>query len=202
MKVSLQLIEPEAKPTRGSPRSAKAKAKAKEKDAFVAEGVQTLEEQEPPAPIGRGRRVLVVDDNPVILKAFELKLKANGFAVTTSTDGAAVARTAEQTKAELIILDINFPTQAGLEWSGFTIMQWVRRFPELAGIPVILITGGDSKDYEEKSRASGAVGFFQKPVAFKELLSVMVATLARCPETPAPTPTPPLPAPSGEAPPL
>ena len=150
----------------------------KEKEPFVADGAQ----DETPASIGQSRRILVVDDNPVVLKAFELKLKALGFEVTTISNGAAVASTAERVKAELIILDINFPPAGALEWTGFTIIQWLRRFPELATIPVILITGGDSSQYKEKSLAAGAVGFFQKPMNYKELVALILQTLGNSPQ--------------------
>ena len=117
--------------------------------------------------------------NPVVLKAFELKLKSKGFAVCTTANCSTVASTAEEQKAELIVLDINFPSGGAMEWSGFTILQWLRRFPELAHIPVIFITGAESAKYKEKALAAGAVGFFEKPVDFNELLKVMLKTLGR-----------------------
>ena len=59
--------------------------------------------------IGQNRKILVVDDNPVVLKAFELKLKALGFTVLTATEGASAVSTARQQQPDLIVLDINFP---------------------------------------------------------------------------------------------
>ena len=56
-------------------------------------------------------------------------------------------------------------------------IQWLRRFPELANIPVILITGGDSTEDEGKSLAAGAVGFFQKPMNYQELMALILRTL-------------------------
>ena len=92
---------------------------------------------------------------------------------------STVASTAEEQKAELIILDINFPAGGSMEWSGFTILQWLRRFPELANIPVIFITGAESAKFKERALAVGAIAFFEKPVDFNELLKVMVETLSR-----------------------
>src|SRR5438477_6893397 len=89
----------------------------KEKEPFLPEEAQA----DPADAIGQQRSILVVDDNPVVLKAFELKLRACGFRVTTTSTSAAVASTAERAKAELIILDINFPPVGALEWNGFTI---------------------------------------------------------------------------------
>jgi CheY-like chemotaxis protein len=129
------------------------------------------------APVGRGRRILVVDDNAVVLKAFELKLRASGFTVFTAADAATVASAADEAKVELILLDINFPpSHTAIEWNGFTVIQWVRRFPELASIPIILISGTDSSKYSEKALATGAAAFFAKPVDYPKLL----ATILKC----------------------
>jgi CheY-like chemotaxis protein len=156
---------------------------AKEKLPFLtkeADGAAAA--NEPPATIGKDRRILVVDDNPVVLKAFKLKLQAAGFIVSTTADGATVASEAEQANADLIILDINFSGGGGsVHWNGFTVMQWLRRFPHLAKIPVIVITGGDAAKSREKAMAAGAVAFFEKPVDFKELLGAMLPALGDIP---------------------
>ena len=123
----------------------------------------------------------MVDDNPVVLKAFELKLKSDGFDVTTITNSAAVASTAEQTQTELIVLDINFPPGGAMEWNGFTVIQWLGRFPELTKIPVILISGAEAAEYKEKALAAGAVAFFPKPVVYKEILEAILKALGQPP---------------------
>ena len=81
------------------------------------------------------------------------------------------------TKAELIILDLNFPAEGAVQWSGLTVMQWLRRFPELATVPVILVSGSDAAQHKEKALAEGAVAFFQKPVKYQELLSAVLQAL-------------------------
>ena len=128
-------------------------------------------------PIGHGRKILVADDNPVVLAAFEMKLKSSGFTVVTTPDAVEVARTVEKNGSELIILDINFPTTVGCDWNGFTIMRWLRRLPDLGRIPVILISGEESAKYRERALAEGAVAFFEKPVVYSELLAKIVQAL-------------------------
>jgi len=156
---------------------------AKEKLPFLAKEAEgAAAANEPPATIGKDRRILVVDDNAVVLKAFKLKLQAAGFIVSTTADGATVASEAEQANAELIILDINFSGGGGsVHWNGFTVMQWLRRFPHLAKIPVIVITGGDAAKSREKAMAAGAVAFFEKPVDFKELMGAMLPAVGDVP---------------------
>jgi CheY-like chemotaxis protein len=124
-------------------------------------------------PIGRDRKILVVDDNNVVLKAFELKLKTLGFKVLTAGDGSGAVSIARQEKPDVIVLDINFPPEvgsSGLQWDGFNIMEWMRRFQEVADIPVIIITSGDPLRYKARALAAGAVAFFQKPINHDEFL--------------------------------
>ncbi|HTL15611.1 MAG TPA: response regulator [Patescibacteria group bacterium] len=169
MPISLQLVGKAEKPVKGVKRPS-----PKEKEAFSSEAAATTP---PPISIGNNRRILVVDDNSVVLKAFELKLKADGFAVTTSPNSSSVASTAEQARTELIVLDVNFPAGGAMEWNGFTVMQWLRRFPELRQIPVILISGSEAAEYKNKALEAGAVAFFQKPVVYQEILEVILKTL-------------------------
>lgn len=144
----------------------------------------------PSSTIGKGRTILVVDDNLVVLKAFELKLRACGFEVLMATEGAAAVSTARQAKPDLIVLDINFPPDvgsSGLQWDGFNIMQWMRRFQEAATIPVIIITSDDAAKFKSKAIAAGAADFFQKPINFDEfLLSVhrLMTQAGNTPKTP------------------
>jgi len=157
------------------------------KDAGASKGKTPVVEKPPlrdatagefGAAVGKNRRILVVDDNPVVLKAFEIKLKGSGFEVITATNGATVASTAERTGPALIILDINFaPGEDTVEWTGFTIMQWLRRFPDLAKIPVIMITGADAKLHQQQALAAGAVALFQKPVDYQQLLPTILQAL-------------------------
>ncbi|HZQ45676.1 MAG TPA: response regulator [Verrucomicrobiae bacterium] len=124
-------------------------------------------------PIGQNRKILVVDDNQVVLKAFELKFNALGFEVFKATDGAAAVSCARHEKPDVIVLDINFPPDvgsSGLQWDGFNIMQWLQRFKEVAEIPVIIITSGDPEKLKNRALSSGAVAFFQKPINHEELL--------------------------------
>jgi CheY-like chemotaxis protein len=123
--------------------------------------------------IGENRKILVVDDNPVVLKAFELKLKALGFQVLTASEGAGAVSTARNERPDLVVLDINFPPDvgsSGLQWDGFNIMQWMHRFQEAAEIPVIIITGGDPAKFKDRALAAGAAAFFQKPINNEEFL--------------------------------
>jgi CheY-like chemotaxis protein len=156
----------------------KESAPAKEEPAFVQPEETPVAKQD--SSLGQNRKILVVDDSPVVLKAFELKLKALGFQVITASDGSSAVSIARDERPDLIVLDINFPPEvgsSGLQWNGFNIMQWMHRFQEAANIPVIIITSDDPTKMKDKAIAAGAVAFFQKPINHEEFLIAVRRTL-------------------------
>lgn len=127
------------------------------------------------------KKILVVDDNPVIVRTISMKLKAKGYEVASALDGAAAAAQVRTNLPDLILLDISFPPDAanvsGVAWDGFLIIDWIRRIEAARKIPIIIITGGDPKLYKERSLEAGAVAFFHKPINNDELLDVIQKTL-------------------------
>ncbi|MEY2429366.1 MAG: two-component system, OmpR family, operon response regulator KdpE [Verrucomicrobiota bacterium] len=123
------------------------------------------------------KKILIVDDSPVIAKTMSLTLNANGYDVLTAEDGASAAGAVRREKPDLILLDISFPPDVGhgggISWDGFLILDWVRRLEEAKNIPFIVVTGGSPAKYQERALAAGAVAFFQKPVNKDELLTTI-----------------------------
>jgi len=123
-------------------------------------------------------KILVVDDNEVIVKTICLKLKGAGYQVATAQDGAEAMSVVRMEKPDLILLDITFPPDvAGVPWDGFRIMEWLHRVDESRKIPIIIFTGGEDVKNKERAIASGAVAFFRKPINHDDLLKVVRATL-------------------------
>ena len=127
------------------------------------------------------KKILVVDDNVVILKTISMKLTAQGYDVCTAEDGAGAVGAVRRAKPDLILLDLSFPPDVahggGVPWDGFLIMEWLRRLEEAKGIPIIVITGGDPVKYKARALAAGAASFFHKPINNDELLTVIHKTL-------------------------
>ncbi|HTQ52039.1 MAG TPA: response regulator [Candidatus Acidoferrales bacterium] len=133
----------------------------------------------PEQPASAAAKILVVDDNEVIVKTICLKLKGAGYRVATAQDGAEAMSIVRMEKPDLILLDITFPPDvAGVPWDGFRIMEWLHRVDESRKIPIIIITGGDDVKNKERAMASGAVAFFHKPINHDDLLKVIRSTLA------------------------
>ena len=148
-----------------------------------------------------GKKILVVDDNVVILKTISMKLAAHGYEVCTAEDGAGAVGAVRRAKPDLILLDLSFPPDVahggGVPWDGFLIMDWLRRLEEAKGIPIIVITGGDPVKYKDRALAAGAASFFHKPINSDELLTVICKTLEeKNNPKKAPSPEPPQSAPS------
>ena len=124
------------------------------------------------------KKLLVVDDNDVIVKTVSVKLKSAGYQVFTAMDGAEAVTLVRKEKPDLILLDLGFPPDiGGVPWDGFRIMEWLRRVDESKKIPIIVITGGAGEKDKERAMAGGAVAFLYKPLDHEELLKLVRATL-------------------------
>jgi CheY-like chemotaxis protein len=137
------------------------------------------------------KKILVVDDNEVILKTLSFKLKANNYDVVTALDGSEAVAAVRKEKPDAILLDISFPPDVahggGVPWDGFRIIQWLRRMDEAKDIPIIIITGGDAAKYQSRAVAEGALAFFTKPIDHEALLKTLHGALAGKDESKAPT---------------
>lgn len=124
------------------------------------------------------KKILVVDDNEVIIKTISVKLKSAGYQIFTALDGAEAVAAVRKEKPDLILLDLGFPPDlGGVPWDGFRIMEWLRRVDESKKIPIIVITGGAGDKDKENALTSGAVGFLYKPLNHDELLKLVRASL-------------------------
>jgi CheY-like chemotaxis protein len=135
-----------------------------------------------------GKKILVVDDNPVVLKALSFMLMGNGYEVFLALDGSEVVSCIRQHKPDLILLDIFFPPSAaegGVIWDGFLILEWLRNMGHSENIPVIIISSAEPAKYQSRCLAGGAKAYFQKPLPHKELLECIQAMLAVPAEKPA-----------------
>ena len=125
------------------------------------------------------KKILVVDDDQVVLKAFTIKLKANNYDVLTATDGSTAVNLVRTRKPDAILLDINFPDDFGsVPWDGFRIMEWLNRLEGVAKVPIFVISSGDPDKYVARARELGAVGFFRKPVMHEQLVAALERAFA------------------------
>jgi DNA-binding response OmpR family regulator len=156
--------------------------KKKKEDSKKKEALSAKEEPIPAAnggqhSVGKGK-ILVVDDDEVVVMALTLKLQASGYQVISATDGATAVSLVRHESPDLVILDVNFPPEVGMSWDGFKIMEWFRGRAGAGTVPVIIITGEDSPRNKGRAASVGAVAFFQKPINTEELLATIHEVLA------------------------
>lgn len=123
------------------------------------------------------KKVLVVDDSPVILRTLSLKLHRWGYDVVTAQDCSSALKSARATKPDLILLDINLPpevTSSGPRpCDGLHLMSRFRRLDEVRHTPVIIMTSEDPAEFKPRALTGGAAAFFSKPVDNDQLRSAL-----------------------------
>lgn len=133
------------------------------------------------------KKILVVDDDRVVLRALSIKLKAKNYHVITATDGSEAVRAIRTEKPDLILLDVNFPADVGagggVPWDGFRIVEWLKRLNGEVSTPIIVITSSDPAKYEDRALSIGAKAFFHKPVDHESLLTMIKNVLQDVPAT-------------------
>ena len=117
-------------------------------------------------------KILVVDDDPDLVRALRLRLRANNYEVATATDGYSAIASAQKERPALIILDLGLPVG-----DGFVVLDRLQNIDALAGVPVIVLSARDPQANEERALKAGAAAFFQKPADNDELLNVIRVSL-------------------------
>jgi CheY-like chemotaxis protein len=121
-----------------------------------------------------GKKILLVDDDPVFVKAISTKLRGAGFEVITAEDGASTLCALREVKPDLILLDILFPPDVPhggvVSWDGFDIMHWLRRMGGITRTPVILVTSSEPAEITERALKMGVAGLVQKTGDTGELM--------------------------------
>ena len=124
-----------------------------------------------------GKRVLIVDDDPVFLRATSMKLQAEGYQVATAKEGSEAITALSENPVDAVLMDINFPADVcngGMgSWDGFQVMYWLRGLHGTRGIRFIMVTGSDSDADRAKAQDLGAVAYFQKPLDHAALVEVI-----------------------------
>lgn len=123
-----------------------------------------------------GKRILIVEDNPMNLELATDLLEAAGYVVIqagTAEEGVELARVESP---DLILMDISLPGMDGLEATAI-----LKKSPDTKGINVVVLTAHAMKGDEEKARAAGCAGYITKPIDTREFPK----TVARFIDSPA-----------------
>jgi chemotaxis protein histidine kinase CheA/ActR/RegA family two-component response regulator len=113
----------------------------------------------------RRSRVLVVDDSLSVRRAVATLLEDQGYDVALARDGLEAARLLEKSRPDALLTDLEMPNMNGLE-----LAAHVRSRPELAGVPVIMITSRSLDKHRRQAMAMGVDVYLTKPYTDQELL--------------------------------
>ena len=127
--------------------------------------------QQPALPGRERTRVLVLDDDPLMLRFVRDALAAAGWTALPTGDPEQLGRLIEAERPDLVLLDLVLPGTDGID-----LMQ---RIPELAELPVIFISGYGNDETIAKALELGAADYIVKPFSPTELVARVRAALRR-----------------------
>ncbi|HZW99731.1 MAG TPA: response regulator [Trueperaceae bacterium] len=122
--------------------------------------------------------VLVVDDEPAMLKVSEMTLTQAGFNVLTMDDPVeALGEIREGLRPDVIVSDVSMP-----QLDGFAFYEKVREIPELRSVPFLFLTALEDRRSMRRGMTLGADDYLTKPVQKDELLEAVTVRLRRVEE--------------------
>lgn len=125
----------------------------------------------PKVTLAKGDKILVVDDEPDIVRLIEIHLEKEGFRVISALGGPEALRMAEEEEPSLITLDIMME-----DMNGFEVLRALKDNPKTAHIPVIMLSIIAD---EYKCLRVGASSFLTKPIEPRKLIEVVNSLLDR-----------------------
>jgi two-component system KDP operon response regulator KdpE len=116
-------------------------------------------------------RVLVVDDEPQLLRALRINLRARGYEVTTAGSGGDALRLATAHVPDIVILDLGLPDMDGTE-----VVSGLRGWTE---VPILVLSGRSDSADKVDALDAGADDYVTKPFGMDELLARLRAMTRR-----------------------
>ncbi|MFI9345166.1 response regulator [Streptomyces sp. NPDC052773] len=123
------------------------------------------------APRTTPTRVLVVDDEPQIVRALVINLKARKYEVDAAQDGATALELAAARHPDVVLLDLGLPDMDGVE-----VIRGLRGWTR---VPVIVLSARHSSDEKVEALDAGADDYVTKPFGMDELLARLRAAVRR-----------------------
>jgi CheY-like chemotaxis protein len=122
----------------------------------------------------RRRTVLIADDEPEILDLMRMMLEWEDHTVVQTTDGEQCLEQARAIKPDLILSDVRMPNMTGLE-----VLEHLQADPDLAGIPVIMLSVVTTLPQVRTALQNGAIAYLPKPFEMREMARLVNRVLTR-----------------------
>ena len=114
------------------------------------------------------KKILIVEDDADVRLGYQVLLQAHHYDTRFAADSMAAVSETRKQQPDLIILDLGLP--AG---DGFIVLERLRGNPNLAVVPVIVVSARDLQGNKERALKAGARAFVQKPWNDDELLALI-----------------------------
>lgn len=121
--------------------------------------------------VSKGARLLVADDDSLVLATLTSGLRSLGYDVTGVESGEEVVQLCEHEKFDLALLDMRMPGLSGIEAA--------QTMKETCNTPVVFLSAFDDDEYVQKAIEGGALGYLVKPVDVKQIVPTIEAALIR-----------------------
>jgi CheY-like chemotaxis protein len=119
-----------------------------------------------------GRRILLVDDEPINQEIAQILLEDVGLQVDLAADGRQAVEKVGQGAYDLVLMDMQMPLMDGLEAT-----QCIRRMPERATLPILAMTANAFAEDRQRCLAAGMNDFIAKPISAEHLYSIILRWL-------------------------
>ncbi|MEE2717160.1 MAG: response regulator [SAR324 cluster bacterium] len=114
------------------------------------------------------KKILVVEDDPVIVISLEFLMAQNGYEVQTCNNGEDALKLAEQHQPDLILLDVMLPRRTGYE-----VCQALRSQEQFANTKIVLLTARGRDVDVQKGLDAGADTYVTKPFSTRDLVKTV-----------------------------
>jgi DNA-binding response OmpR family regulator len=118
--------------------------------------------------MAEGPRVLLVEDEPVILRLLQVNFRLDGFEVDACSHGEEALRRAEANPPDAVILDVLLPGM-----NGFEVCERLRGHPTTASVPIVMVTAQAQDEDRARGYALGVQEYVTKPFEPSELVATV-----------------------------
>lgn len=114
------------------------------------------------------KKILIIDDEPQLVESLKVRIEANGFECVTASSPEDGIKLAPVLRPDLILLDLNMP-----HMSGYGVLRELKQNPDLAGIPVLILSSLTDEEVVRGALEFGATGFLKKTCSPEELMTMV-----------------------------